>query len=79
LQNIAAAAISQDKRMGHNIDDLDDAFRLELAMLQACFNQGDFRECVHTLTIYKDQSPDWNPPIIEQVDAENGKLYFKPD
>jgi hypothetical protein len=47
-------------------------------MLQACFAQGDFREGVRALIIDKDQAPKWNPPTMEQVNAESVKQFFKP-
>jgi enoyl-CoA hydratase/carnithine racemase len=72
-----AVALEQ-VRKGRDIDDLADAFRLELAMLNGCFTQGDFREGIRALIVDKDQSPKWNPPTIEQVNAESVKKFFKP-
>jgi enoyl-CoA hydratase/carnithine racemase len=65
-------------RKGRNLDDLADAFRLEFAMLQACFTQGDLKEGIRALSVDKDQAPKWNPPTIEQVNIESVKQFFKP-
>ncbi|MGB8598811.1 MAG: enoyl-CoA hydratase/isomerase family protein, partial [Burkholderiales bacterium] len=65
-------------RRGRNIDDLADAFRLELAMLQACFAQKDFQEGARALIVDKDKAPKWNPPTIEQVNPESVKKFFAP-
>ncbi|MEY4729321.1 MAG: hypothetical protein RL020_479 [Pseudomonadota bacterium] len=75
---IMMAVTLEQIRKGRDIEDLADAFRLELTMLQACFAQGDFREGVRALIIDKDQSPNWNPPTIEQVNADSVKQFFKP-
>ncbi len=65
-------------RKGRNLDDLADAFRLELGMLQACFAQKDFQEGVRALIIDKGHAPKWNPATIEEVKAESVKKFFAP-
>jgi enoyl-CoA hydratase/carnithine racemase len=72
-----AVALEQIRK-GRDIDDLADAFRLELAMLHACFAQKDFQEGVRALIVDKDLSPKWNPPTIEQVTAQSVKKFFAP-
>jgi enoyl-CoA hydratase/carnithine racemase len=42
-------------------------FRMELAMGQQCFEQGDFLEGVRALIIDKDNAPQWKPSRIEDV------------
>jgi enoyl-CoA hydratase/carnithine racemase len=42
-------------------------FRMELAMAQQCFEQGDFLEGVRALIIDKDNAPRWKPERIEEV------------
>ena len=42
-------------------------FRMELGMVQQCFEQGDFLEGVRALIIDKDNSPHWKPSRIEDV------------
>ncbi len=42
-------------------------FRMELAMGQQCFEQGDFLEGVRALIIDKDNAPRWKPGRIEDV------------
>jgi enoyl-CoA hydratase/carnithine racemase len=65
-------------RKGRKLDDLADAFRLELAMLQPCFAHGDFSEGIRALIVDKDHAPKWNPPTIEEVKAESVKKFFAP-
>jgi enoyl-CoA hydratase/carnithine racemase len=52
-------------------------FRMELAMAQQCFEQGDFLEGVRALLIDKDNSPRWNPGRIEDVTDAMVDAFFR--
>jgi hypothetical protein len=41
---------------------LADCFRMELGMVNACFEQGDVREGIRARIVDKDNQPRWNPP-----------------
>ena len=52
-------------------------FRMELAMTQHCFEQGDFMEGVRALIIDKDNVPKWQPSRIEDVTDEMVDAFFR--
>jgi enoyl-CoA hydratase/carnithine racemase len=52
-------------------------FRMELAMAQHCFEQGDFIEGVRALIIDKDKSPRWRPSRIEDVTDAMVEAFFR--
>jgi len=52
-------------------------FRMELAMVQQCFEQGDFLEGVRALIIDKDNSPQWTPGRIEDVTDAMVDPFFR--
>jgi enoyl-CoA hydratase/carnithine racemase len=52
-------------------------FRMELAMAQQCFEQGDFLEGVRALIVDKDNSPHWTPDRIEDVTDAMVDAFFK--
>jgi enoyl-CoA hydratase/carnithine racemase len=52
-------------------------FRMELAMAQQCFEQGDFLEGVRALIIDKDNSPRWTPNRIEDVTDAMVDAFFR--
>ncbi|MGB8856430.1 MAG: enoyl-CoA hydratase/isomerase family protein [Burkholderiales bacterium] len=72
------AVTLEQVRRGHKLDDLADAFRMELNMLHGCFAQKDFQEGIRALIVDKDNAPKWNPPTIEQVQAEEVRKFFVP-
>ncbi len=51
-------------------------FRMELALAQQCFEQGDFIEGVRALIIDKDKSPHWTPRRIEDVGEAVVDAFF---
>ena len=55
---------------------LADCFRMELAMVEQCFEQGDFVEGVRALLIDKDNAPRWNPGRLDQVTDESVAKFF---
>jgi enoyl-CoA hydratase/carnithine racemase len=52
-------------------------FRMELAMAQHCFEQGDFLEGVRALLIDKDKSPRWTPSRLEDVTGPMVDAFFR--
>jgi len=52
-------------------------FRMEIAMAQQCFEQGDFLEGVRALIIDKDKSPRWTPSRIEDVTDAMVDAFFR--
>jgi len=56
---------------------LADCFRMELAMAQQCFEQGDFLEGVRARIIDKDNAPRWSPNRIEDVTDAMIDAFFR--
>jgi len=57
---------------------LADCFRMELALIYACFEQGDFIEGIRALIVDKDNRPRWRPPALDGVDAAAVARFFAP-
>ena len=57
---------------------LADCFRMELGLVNACFEQGDVREGIRARIVDKDNQPRWNPPRLEQVDRDAVEAFFAP-
>jgi enoyl-CoA hydratase/carnithine racemase len=55
-----------------------DCFRMELNLIHACFEQGDFMEGIRALIIEKDNKPRWNPGRIEDVERSAVDNFFRP-
>ncbi len=56
---------------------LADCFRMELGMVEQCFEQGDFIEGVRALIIDKDNSPRWTPGRLEDVAKASVDAFFR--
>jgi enoyl-CoA hydratase/carnithine racemase len=56
---------------------LADCFRMELGMVEQCFEQGDFIEGVRALIVDKDNSPRWHPARLEEVTDESVGAFFR--
>ena len=56
---------------------LADCFRMELGMVQQCFEQGDFVEGVRALIIDKDNSPHFNPAHLQDVNPASVDAFFR--
>jgi enoyl-CoA hydratase/carnithine racemase len=56
---------------------LADCFRMEFAMAQQCFEQGDFLEGVRALIVDKDNAPRWTPNRIEDVNDTVVDGFFR--
>jgi enoyl-CoA hydratase/carnithine racemase len=57
---------------------LADCFRMEIGMVMACFEQGDFIEGIRALIIDKDNTPRWNPPRLGDVTPDAVATFFAP-
>jgi enoyl-CoA hydratase/carnithine racemase len=57
---------------------LADCFRMELGMVQQCFEQGDFVEGVRALIIDKDNAPRWKPDRLDDVTDASVEQFFQP-
>jgi enoyl-CoA hydratase/carnithine racemase len=56
---------------------LADVFRMELGMVQAALEHGDFIEGIRALLIDKDNAPKWTPPGISQIKAAAVARFFE--
>ncbi len=52
-------------------------FRMELGMVEQCFEHGDFVEGVRALIIDKDNSPRWTPGRLEDVTDASVDAFFR--
>lgn len=57
---------------------LADCFRMELNMIHACFEQGDFLEGVRALIVDKDNQPRWRPARLADVTPQGIAAFFAP-
>ncbi len=57
---------------------LADCFRMELNLVHACFDQGDFIEGVRALIVEKTQQPRWNPSTPNEVTQDEIDDFFVP-
>ncbi|MDP8985149.1 MAG: enoyl-CoA hydratase/isomerase family protein [Pseudomonadota bacterium] len=62
--------------MGRSLT-LAGCFRMELAMVRQCFEQGDFIEGVRALLIDKDTTPRWSPSRLEDVTTASVDAFFQ--
>jgi enoyl-CoA hydratase/carnithine racemase len=65
----------REMRLGKDLS-LAACFRMELAMAQQCFEQGDFLEGVRALIIDKDKTPRWTPNRIEDATDAMVDMFF---
>ncbi|HET7402516.1 MAG TPA: enoyl-CoA hydratase/isomerase family protein, partial [Usitatibacter sp.] len=57
---------------------LADCFRMELGLIYACFDQGDFIEGIRALIVDKDNRPQWRPPSLGEVGEDAVERFFAP-
>jgi enoyl-CoA hydratase/carnithine racemase len=55
-----------------------ECFRMELGLIQACFEQGDFIEGIRALIVEKDNRPQWKPASLADVTPESIETFFRP-
>jgi enoyl-CoA hydratase/carnithine racemase len=56
---------------------LADCFRMELGMVNTCFEQGDFLEGIRALIVDKDNQPHWSPARLADVKPEAVEAFFR--
>jgi hypothetical protein len=64
-------------RRGANLS-LADCFRMELNLIQGCFEQGDFLEGIRALIVAKDNQPRWRPGRLAEVTRPTVDAFFAP-
>jgi len=57
---------------------LADCFRMELNLIHACFDQGDFMEGIRAVLVEKDNRPRWSPASLAGVTREAVDRFFAP-
>ncbi len=57
---------------------LAECLRMELNLIQGCFEQGDFIEGIRALIVEKDNRPRWRPGRLEEVVRPAVDAFFKP-
>jgi enoyl-CoA hydratase/carnithine racemase len=72
MLSVALRQLQRGKSM-----ELADCFRMELGMVEQCFEQGDFIEGIRALLIDKDNLPRWSPSRPEEVTEESVDGFFR--
>lgn len=73
LMAVTLEQLHRGKRMS-----LADCFRMELNLVHACFDQGDFIEGIRALIVDKDQRPRWSPLNLADVTSSDIDEFFVP-
>jgi enoyl-CoA hydratase/carnithine racemase len=72
MLSVALRQLQRGKSM-----ELADCFRMELGMVEQCFEQGDFIEGIRALIIDKDNSPRWKPMRLDEVNDASVEAFFR--
>jgi enoyl-CoA hydratase/carnithine racemase len=72
MMSVTLAQLERGKTLS-----LADCFRMEIGMVEQCFEQGDFIEGVRALIIDKDNSPRWTPSRVEDVTDASVQAFFR--
>ena len=72
MLSVARSQLQRGKSM-----ELADCFRMELGMVEQCFEQGDFIEGIRALLIDKDNSPRWKPTRLDEVTDASVEAFFR--
>ncbi len=56
---------------------LADCFRMELGMVERCYEQGDFIEGIRALLVDRDNAPRWNPATLDEVSDDSVLAFFR--
>jgi Enoyl-CoA hydratase/isomerase len=73
MMSVTLEQLHRGRRMS-----LADCFRMELNMIHASFEQGDFMEGVRALLVDKDRRPRWTPPHLSDVTQNDVDEFFLP-
>lgn len=73
-QSVILRAIQQAKKMVS----LNAALEVELVVARNMIRQRDFAEGVRAVLVDKDQTPNWTPPMIADVDTALVEAQFRP-
>lgn len=73
-----ALAVTREQLSRGKTMSLGDVFRMELGLIQASFEHGDFIEGIRALLVDKDNAPRWNPPRIPELDPAAIDAFFAP-
>jgi enoyl-CoA hydratase/carnithine racemase len=57
---------------------LAECFRMELNLIERCFEQGDIIEGIRAVIVEKDNAPRWSPSALTQVDRASVERFFEP-
>jgi enoyl-CoA hydratase/carnithine racemase len=71
------AVTLEQLRRGRHLS-LAECFRMELGLMHASFEQGDFLEGIRAVLVDKDNRPRWNPSTQAEVDPETVRRFFAP-
>jgi len=58
--------------------DVADCLRLERSLVRRNFEHGEVLEGIRALVVDKDNLPQWNPPLLEQVTPQMVARFFEP-
>jgi enoyl-CoA hydratase/carnithine racemase len=72
MLSVARSQLQRGKSM-----ELADCFRMELGMVEQCFEQGDFIEGIRALLVDKDNSPRWKPTRLDEVTDASVEAFFR--
>jgi hypothetical protein len=72
MLSVALRQLQRGKSM-----ELADCFRMELGMVEQCFEQGDFMEGIRALLIDKDNLPHWTPGRLDEVTDASVDRFFR--
>ena len=64
-------------RRGEHLS-LADCFRMELNLILAAFDHGDFIEGIRAMIVDKDRNPRWKPATLREVDPAAVQRFFAP-
>lgn len=73
-----ALAVTHEQLVRGKSLSLGEVFRMELGMVAAALEHGDFMEGVRALLVDKDNAPRWNPPTLAGLQPATVAKFFAP-